>query len=258
MENTEYKVRGYIRPSSAFHTLTQWREMVYEVLSLQKQGYDTRGLSDEPSPLVMQVIEPFLGHLYNESNRYELLTVKGINDFIEDLSNHRFWSFEHDFGKYFPDTSILQFSWFYSRGDIEPYVLLDESFTSSIYGDTWNLIQLNHWTSERGLLNLQMALQDNIEFDISCYTDQKKEFFRPESQIQITLLGNVRAAFRSDVKSLAIDNGRRAANLFRFEYPGEDVGNLCHKIESCGNKTGRTHLWDEYIATPIKILSIEE
>jgi len=254
----DHEVRGYIRPIGAFHTLIEWRQMVHAVLDLQRQGYDVRGEQGEPSPLVMQVIEPFVGHLYSEADQYELLTTKGVNDFVEDLCNHRFWSFERDFGGYFPDSGLLRFGWLYSRGDIEPYVLLDDAFTESVYGSIWNPKELYHWTSESGLKNLQRALDRGVEFDISCYTVQKSEFFRPESRIRLTLLGNVRAAFRSDVKSLAIEGGRRAANLLRFEYPGEDVGNLCYNLDTCDDEASRTHLWNEYIATPVRLLAAGE
>ena len=49
----------------------------------------------------------------------------------------------------------------------------------------------------------------------------------------VRLLGDVRGAFRSDVKSMALDNGRRACNMYRLEYPGHDVNNICYELDSC-------------------------
>ena len=56
---------------------------------------------------------------------------------------------------------------------------------------------------------------------------------------------------------MAVDNGRRACNLNRLEYPGHDVNNICYELDSCDGAV-RTSLWNEYIATPIKILSVSE
>ena len=60
-----------------------------------------------------------------------------------------------------------------------------------------------------------------------------RPFFRPLSNILVELIGNVRAGFRSDVKSIALDNGRRACNMYRLEYPGRDVNNICFELDSC-------------------------
>jgi hypothetical protein len=72
----------------------------------------------------------------------------------------------------------------------------------------------------------------------------------------VTLEGNIRAGFRSDIKSMAIDNGRRACNMYRLEYPGRDLNNICYELETCDGDV-RTSLWNEYIATPIRILEVE-
>ena len=85
----------------------------------------------------------------------------------------------------------------------------------------------------------------------------QREYFDPESYLIVKLLGNVRAGFRSDVKSLAVDNGRRACNLLRLEYPGRDVNNICYELDTCDGNV-RTSLWNEYIATPIQIISVVE
>ena len=84
----------------------------------------------------------------------------------------------------------------------------------------------------------------------------ERPFFRKESNILVTLVGNVRAGFRSDIKSYATDSGRRACNMYRMEYPGEKA-NLCYDLSDCDNPT-ETSLWNEYIVTPLKILSAEK
>jgi len=32
-----YEVRGYQKPESSFHTISEWKEICYEFLSLQKK-----------------------------------------------------------------------------------------------------------------------------------------------------------------------------------------------------------------------------
>ena len=56
---------------------------------------------------------------------------------------------------------------------------------------------------------------------------------------------------------MAVDSGRRACNLYRLEYPGKDVNNICDELESCDGDV-RTSLWNEYIATPVEILDVYE
>ena len=67
----------------------------------------------------------------------------------------------------------------------------------------------------------------------------------------------MRAGFRSDIKSLSTDSGRRACNLYRLEYPGKDLNNICYELDSCDGEV-RTSLWNEYIATPLEILEVKE
>ena len=132
--NEKTRVLGYIKPSSSFHTLLQWELVVEELLQLQKQGVDTRG-GQSLNQRLLQVIDEYFGFQYSiEVERYDLLTQKNILDFIEDFANHRFWGLEREFGSYFPDISKLKFAYFYSRGDLESYVLLDEEFTTQVYG----------------------------------------------------------------------------------------------------------------------------
>ena len=67
--------------------------------------------------------------------------------------------------------------------------------------------------------------------------------------------GNVRAGFRSDVKSYSVSNGRKCVNLHRLGYPGEK-DNLCKDLENDCNGELKTSLWNEFIATPQKILEV--
>ena len=71
----------------------------------------------------------------------------------------------------------------------------------------------------------------------------------------IEFIGNVRAGFRSDIKSFATSSGRRAVNLYRLEYPGKDINNICYELDSCDGDV-RTSLWNEYIATPLQVINI--
>jgi len=251
------KVRGYIKPLSSFFTLAQWEDVVLRLLRLQQQGIDTRGGLSLNKELI-QIINEYFGYqFYDEVNRWELLTQKNVLDFIEDFVNHRFWGLEKEFGPYFPDIKRLKFAYFYSRGDMEPYVLLDNEYTMQLYETVYNPKELLHFTSPKGLKKLQAAIESGNTFDISTFTVAERSFFRPESNLVVKLTGNVRAGFRSDIKSMAVDNGRRACNLYRLEYPGHDVNNICYELDSCDGAV-RTSLWNEYIATPIKILSVSE
>ena len=250
------RVRGYVKPSSSFLSLDQWESVVDEILTLQKQGYDTRG-GDRLSERLLEIVEVYFGYQYNiETQRYDLLTKKNVMDFIEDFANHRFWGLEREFGHYFPDVSRLKFAYFYSRGDMEPYVLMDDEFTMQLYGSTYNPKELLHYTSKSGLKRIEDAIAMGKEFDISTFTQAERPFFRSESNIVVKLLGNVRAGFRSDIKSVVVDTGRRACNMYRLEYPGRDMNNICYELESCDGEL-RTSLWNEYIATPIRVLHYE-
>ena len=268
MTDKKYKVLGYIKPEHSFHTIKEWEEIATRLLRLQEGGMDTRGgkiscknmkfCDKEDFQEFVSLIAKYFGHLLKtEVSRYDLLTEKNVLDFIEDFINHRVWGIENEFNQYFPDIDSLRFSYFYSRGDIEPYVLLDDNYTKQIYGTTWNPKIVNHYTSEKGLDNLIKSLKEGDKYDISSFTYMERPFFRKESTICVTLIGNVRAAFRSDVKSLSTDTGRRACNLYRLEYPGKDINNICFDLDRC-DKTKRTHLWNEFIVTPIQILKVQK
>ena len=258
-----FPVRGYIKKLSSFHSLESWRDCVHYLLEQQRLGIDTRGgtLSCKTKDCeqvelqnVEEVIDYFFGHLFKEAERYDLLTEKGVNDFIEDFINHKFWSFEKDYDKFFTNQEHLLFSFFYSRGDIEPYVLLDEVFNDQIYGTNFNLMEVFHFTDAEGLKNIRDSIEQGRVFDISSMTVRARDFFDSGSNIEVRMIGNVKAAFRSDAKTLAVDSGHRAANLLRLEYPGQDKFNLCYDMKCCDTEL-RTGIWNEIIVTPVKILN---
>jgi len=251
------EVRGYIKPESAFFTLNEWEDFVLEMLELQEQGRDTRDSGANIDDRVLALLKKYLPfQLSVEVGRYDLLTTKNVLDFVEEFVNHRFWSFERDFGHYFPDIGKLRFAYFYSRGDLEPYVLLDDEYTTQLYGSTQNPKELYHYTTADGARRIVQSIASGNGFDISCFTTAKRPFFRRESDVVLQLVGNVRAAFRSDIKSFAVTNGRRCCNLLRLEYPGRDKNNICYELDSCNGEV-RTSLWNEYIATPVEILGVQ-
>ena len=249
----EYKVRGYIKPTNAFHSLDAWEQIVNMFLRYQRMGVDTRDGEEFPMELSM-LVQSFFPLLDTEVERYDLFTKRNAMHFIEDFVNHRFWSLRRQFASYVPDIDILKFAYFYSRGDIEPYVLLDENWTMSIYGSLDIQKEVKHYTSEEGLQNLIDSIESGNAFDISTFTTQYKDYFDPDSNLCVTLIGNVRAAFRSDVKSFATTSGRRAMNLYRLDYPGEDT-NICYDLDDC--EPDQTHLWNEMIVTPTQILEVK-
>ncbi len=251
------RVRGYMKPDSSFFTLEEWKVAVEILLDLQKEGIDVRG-SRHPDPRLNAILERYFGYQLNvEVDRWDLLTEKNVLDFIEDFVNHRFWGLKKEFGHYFPDMNRLRFAYFYSRGDMEPYVLLDDEFTEQLYGSVYNPKVLLHYTTASGVKRIQNAIDTGQLFDISTFTVAERPFFRPESNLVLKISGNVRAGFRSDIKSMAVDSGRRACNLYRLEYPGEELNNICYELETCDGEV-KTSLWNEYIATPIEILDVLE
>lgn len=264
--NKGQRVQGYIKPESSFYTLEEWEGFVLAMLDLQRAGFDTRGgevgckdrtlCNDAGVDQLASLVRKFFSFQIDvEVPRYDLLTLKNIYDFIEDFVNHRFWAFENDFGSFFPDAHRLRFSFFYSRGDLEPYVLLDDELTTQLYGSTHNPKELFHYTTPAGAKRILDSISTGYPFDISCFTTARRPFFRKESNVVLRLTGNVRAGFRSDIKSFAVSNGRRCCNLLRLEYPGRDKNNLCYELDSCNGEL-RTSLWNEYIATPMQVLEI--
>ncbi len=243
-------VRGYMKPAGAFFTLDQWEALASELLELQGKGIDSRGgelsckhatfCSFEDFDKFVSLINAHFWYLLTvEVDRWDLLTRKNVQ-----------------FGHYFPNIRNLKIGYFYSRGDIEPYVLLDEAYTQQLYGSLDNPAKVIHFTSQRGLDRLASAIETGQDFDISTFTQAKRSFFRADSNLAVEIMGNVRAAFRSDIKSFAVDTGRRACNMYRLEYPGREENNICYDIESCDDSDVLTDLWNEYIVTPERILNV--
>jgi hypothetical protein len=260
------KVRGYMKPTASFRTLHEWEHMAEEMLKYQEVGYDTRGgkincisksvcTIPEFDAFSSLINEYFNYQLTTEVDRWDLLTRKNILDFIEDFINHRLWAFDKEFGHYFPDISKLRFAYFYSRGDIEPYVLLDEEYTTQIYGSIYNPKMLCHYTTEDGVRRIANAINSGKTFDISSFTIMERPFFREESNVLLKFIGNVRAGFRSDIKSMATDSGTRSCNMYRLDYPDKDQNNICYELDSCDGDV-KTSLWNEYIATPMQMIEI--
>lgn len=255
-------IHGYIKPESAFHTLREWEEdFVNKILDFQKEGhYISYGHGEVVGPQELQgLIDEFYGFQMNvDVDRYSLLTTKNILDHIEDFSNHRYWGLENEFGRYFKNIEKLRFAYFYSRGDMEPYVLVDDAFTEQIYGSTNNPKNLYHYTHPEGVERIQRAINSGNPFDISAYTVAERDFFREKSNLIMEFKGNVRAGFRSDVKSYSVSNGRKCVNLHRLGYPGKEKDNLCTDLNNDCNGDLKTSLWNEFIATPLTILEVHK
>lgn len=250
------EVRGYYHPYKSFATIAEWEAVAKEFIALEKQGFDTRGGMIDNNPELIALVHKWFGfQLYIEPQRFPQLTQKMVLDFIEDFVNHRVWGLADEFKDYIVDIKDDKFAFFYSRGAIEPYILLDSRFTKDTYGTTDTEIVSLHWTSEDGLKNLQDSIDNKAQFSISTFTTQAKSFFRPESNILVKVKGKLVAAFQSDVKSLVVDNGDRAANLFRFSYP-DNENNLCRNWEKC--KENKTALWNEIIMKPTEILDYKQ
>ena len=251
-------VHGYFKPESAFHTLKEWEEFVQKILKFQKEGhYVSHGHGQVVGPEeLVSLIDEFYGFQLNvDVGRYDLLTTKNILDHIEDFSNHRYWALENEFNQYFNNIDELRFAYFYSRGDLEPYVLVDDAFTEQVYGSTNNPKTLYHYTHQEGVERIQRAIAGGDPFDISAYTVAERDFFRSKSNLIMEFEGNVRAGFRSDVKSYSVSNGRKCVNLHRMGYPG-DKNNLCTDLDNDCNGELKTSLWNEFIVTPMRILEV--
>ncbi len=252
-------VHGYIKPADSFYTLAEWESLfVDKLLELQKDGhYLSHGHGKLVGPPEMlSLINDFYGfQLESDVNRYDLLTTKNVLDHIEDFINHRYWSLKMEFDQYFENMEELKFAYFYSRGDMEPYVLIDDAFTEQIYGSINNPKVLYHYTHREGVERIQRAIDNGDTFDISAYTVAERDFFRSKSNLIMEFEGNVRAGFRSDVKSYSVSNGRKCINLHRMGYPG-DKDNLCTDLENDCNGELKTSLWNEFIVTPQRILEV--
>ena len=261
------EVRGYLKPTSSFRTIEEWKALAVRLLELQSVGLDTRAgeisckhasfcNEEDYNEFVGLVAEHFGFLLSSEVERWDLLTKKNVLDFIEDFVNHRVWGLEREFGHYFSDIKKLKIAYFYSRGDIEPYVLLDDEYTLQTIGNTETHKVLLHYTSQEGLDRLKRSIMQGKRFDISCFTRSQQPFFRDTSTLVVKFVGKVRAGFRSDIKSMATDTGHRACNMYRLQYPGDELDNICRDLVDCADDEVATGLWNEFIATPAELLNV--
>ena len=261
-EGVKVKVHGYVRPADQFHKLADWERVVNEMLALQTKGMSVRGGKIKTVPEMpvaserwLRLIDHHFGYLLeNEAVQFGM-SEKNVLDFIEDFINHRFWALRKHYEGYFPDINALKFGFLFSRGDIEPYVEINDEFTEQFYGSTNNIKTVKHFTDLRGMKNIDRAIAEGDDFDISTFTVANSPFFKSKSNVILTLKANVKAAFRSDIKSLALDNGNRALNLHRLDYPGEET-NICLSLDLCDGEL-KTSLWNEIIARPLEILEVE-
>lgn len=251
-----YKVRGFFKPESSFFTIKEWERAAREFIDLESQGFDTRGGILSDNPRLIKLINDYFGYQYYvEPLQFPKLSQKMVLDFIEDFVNYRVWEMYHNFSEYDFDVAKARFAYFYSRGNIEPYVLLDERFTKSVYGSTDIPTITYHWTSADGLENIVRSLKEGEQIPLSTFTVQFKEFFRPESNYLVKLRGRLIAAFESDTKSFSTDTGKKAVNVYRFTLPGHKY-NLCNDWKKC-NKN-KTYLWNEIIVYPTAILDYKK
>lgn len=256
-----FPVRGYYHPDSCFATIAEWEEVAKQFLELEKQGFDTRGgIIDDNHQLIQLINRWFKFQLYVETQRYDLLTQKNILDFIEDFVNHRVWQLRDQFDEMLGAELIekAKIAFFYSRGDMEPFVLLDSEFTQTVYGTTDHVVTVLHWTTEQGAKNIQDSIDNGGIYGLSTFTKQYREFFRPESNHLMKLKGKLVAAFKSDVKSIVTDSGLKAANMYRLGFPEGEESNLCMSINRCSDSDHSTYLWDEIIVKPIEIESVKK
>jgi hypothetical protein len=251
-----YKVRGFFKPEASFHTIEEWEQMSKKFIELESKGFDTRGGVLPDNPILIQLINQYFGYQYYiEPMQFHKLDQKTVLDFIEDFVNYRVWEMRHDFEDHVPDIDKARFAYFYSRGNIEPYILLDENFTMATYGSTEIETVSYHWTSREGFENIVLSIKEGSPIPLSTFTVQFKKFFRPESNYLVKLKGKLIAAFQSDTKSFSTDNGHRAANMYRFTLPGHEE-NLCKNWETC--KQNKTYLWNEIIVNPIGIIDYKK
>lgn len=251
-----YQVRGYFKPEASFHTIKEWESVSKQFLELEKQGFDTRGGSIDNNPKLIQLINTYFGYqLHIETEQFPTLTRKKVLDFIEDFVNHRVWSIRDEFKDFIVNIDNDKIAFFNSRDNIEPYVLLDEQFTNDLYGrNDLELVTL-HWTDKAGLINIMDSVKNGWKFEISTFTTQAKEFFRPEQNVLVKVKGELVAAFKSDAKTYATDRGHKAANMYRLGYP-EGESNLCRNPEQCTQN--KTHLWNEIIIKPKEVMEYKE
>lgn len=254
-----FPVRGYYHPEAAFATISEWERIANQFLTLEKKGFDTRGGIIDNNIELIQLVNRWFGYqLYVETQHFSSLTQKMVLDFIEDFVNHRVWQLKNEFNEYFKgDINNIKIAFFYSRGSLEPYTLLDSEFTEDVYGTTNQIVTTLHWASEQGVKNLQDSIENGGAYAISTFTKQYKKFFRPESNYLVKLQGKLVAAFKSDIKSIVTDRGNKAVNMYRLGFPGGE-DNLCLNKDLCMDSDHSTYLWNEIIVKPVKILEVKK
>lgn len=246
-------IYGYYRTESSFRTISEWESIAKKILNLQKKGVDTRDITITDNIELLNTINNYFGYLYNveTENHEKYLTKKMVLNFIEDFANYRIWGFRDEFKDLIPDIDDIKIAFYMSRGDLQPYVLMDENFTKRIYGNTKLIVTTKHWTSLNGFKHLDLSIKTDNSYAISTFTVQNKKFFRPISNYLLTVKGYLIAAFRSDVYTLILDTGNRAANMYRLSYPNHE-SNLYIDIDDL--KENATSLWNEIIIKPIEIV----
>jgi hypothetical protein len=249
--------QGHIHPEKAFATISQWESIAKQFLKLQAKGKDTRGGVIQSDPALGQLISRWFSfQLHVEVERFApRITQKNVLDFIEDFVNHKVWGLRREFASYFPNVDDIKIAYFYSRFDIEPFVLLDEQFTQSLYGSTNHKVTTLRFTTKENLQKLQNSIDSGQAFDVSTFTKNWKPFFKKESNVIVKLEGDLVAAFKSDVKSIVTDKGNKAANMERLAYPG-DQDNICTDLSQCEGVS--TYLWNEIVMKPTRVLSYKE
>lgn len=251
------KIYGYFRTESSFKTISEWEIIAKKILTLQKNNIDTRSKILPDNIELMNIINKYFGYLYNveTENHDKYLTKPLVLNFIEDFVNYRVWGLKDEFKNLIEDIDDIKISFYYSRGDIEPFMLLDSNFTKRIYGNTKLIVTTKHWTSLSGYKYLQSTIDSGDTYAISTFTVQGKQFFRPLSNYLLTVRGYLIAAFRSDAYTLILDTGNRAANMYRLSYPGNQ-SNLYLDIDEL--KENATSLWNEIVIKPIEIVDVKQ
>lgn len=246
------ELQGHIHPESSFATISQWENIANRFLALQAKGKDTRGGVIQDDPALVGLVNRWFGfQLHIETKRYSpAVNTKSVLDFIEDFVNHKVWGLRREFKTYLPNIDSVKIAYFYSRLDIEPFVLMDDQFVNSLYGTTNHKVTAMRFTTLEDLENLDLLIKADQAYDVSTFTQNWKPFFKKESNVVAKLEGDLVAAFKSDAKTIVTDKGNKAASMERLAYPGGD--NLCRDVELC--QEDKTHLWNEIIIRPTKLL----
>lgn len=246
------ELQGHIHPESSFATISQWEDIASQFLALQAKGKDTRGGVIQDDPALAYLVNRWFGFQLNiETKRYApAVDTKNVLDFIEDFVNHKVWGLRREFKTYLPNIDNIKIAYFYSRQDIEPFVLMDDEFVNSLYGSTTHKVTTMRFTTMDDLQTLNKAVDQGLSFDISTFTKNWRPFFKKTSNVVAKLEGDLVAAFKSDAKTIVTDKGNKAASMERLAYPGGD--NLCRDFKDCEGE--KTYLWNEIIVKPTKIL----